>query len=163
MSQFGAELKKEREARGIALEAITQATKISSRHLDALEREQFRQLPGGVFNKGMVRSYARVVGLDEEDWVGRYLSAYRQSGEILDDDASWIAFAENVGKSRKPERDRPTERLRWAGVMLLLVVLGVVAYFVYGYVHLRLNQAQAHHAITAQGTAAWSPQPQGTP
>lgn len=152
MSQFGAELKKERESRGIALEAITEATKISSRHLDALEREQFRQLPGGVFNKGIVRSYARVVGLDEDAWVGRYLSAYRQSGEILDDDASWIAFAENVGKSRKPERDAPAERLRWAGVMLLLVVLGAVAYFVYGYVHLRLNQAQTPHTITAQST-----------
>lgn len=163
MSQFGAELKKERESRGIALEAITEATKISSRHLDALEREQFRQLPGGVINKGIVRSYARVVGLDEEAWVGRYLSAYRQSGDILDDDASWIAFAENVGKSRKPERDRPAERLRWAGVMLLLVVLGAVAYFVYGYVHLRLNQAQAHQAITAQTTTTSSPQPQGTP
>lgn len=147
MTHFGEELRKERESRGIGLEEITEATKISSRHLVALEREQFRQLPGGVFNKGIVRGYARVVGLDEDAWVGRYLSAYQQSGAISDDDASWFAFAENVSRARTVGRDRPAERLRWAGVLVLLTVLAVVAYFVYGYVHKRLLDLPVHAAV----------------
>src|SRR6516225_3669883 len=98
MGQFGEELRRERESRGIALEEITDSTKISGRHLSALEGEQFAQLPGGVFNKGIVRGYARVVGLDEEAWVERYMSAYQQSGQLKDDDANWVDFAENVVK-----------------------------------------------------------------
>jgi hypothetical protein len=60
--------------------AITQVTKISNRHLQALEQEHFDVLPGGVFNKSMVREYARVVGLDQEEWVGRYLTAHKPTG-----------------------------------------------------------------------------------
>jgi cytoskeletal protein RodZ len=150
MGRFGEELRKERESRGIALEEITEATKISSRHLLALEQEQFRQLPGGVFNKGIVRSYARVVGLDEDAWVGKFMSAYQESGAVTDDDASWIEFAENVGKSRGSTRDRGTERLRWAGVLVLLLVLAVVAYFVVGYVKKR--EEMAHTSSTSQST-----------
>ena len=42
----------------------------------------------------------RVVGLDEDFWVNRYMEAYQQSGQLKTDDADWIAFAENVGKLR---------------------------------------------------------------
>src|SRR5258708_11372435 len=47
--------------------------------LRALEEEHFDQLPGGVFNKGFVRAYARQVGLDEEESVADYLAALRES------------------------------------------------------------------------------------
>src|SRR5271163_1294122 len=123
MGEFGTELRSERESRGIQLKAISDLTKISSRYLTALEQNQFQQLPGGVFNKGIVRGYARVVGLDEEAWVERYMSAYQQSGQLKDDDADWIQFAENVVKTRDAEVERPDLRLRWAGVVLLLVLV----------------------------------------
>lgn len=148
MGRFGEELRKERLARGIALEEITEATKVSSRHLLALEQEQFRQLPGGVFNKGIVRSYARVVGLDEDAWIGRFMNAYQESGAVTDDDASWIEFAENVGKSRQADRDPGTERLRWAGVIMLLLILAVVAYFVVSYV--KKKEELAHSSDSGQ-------------
>ena len=135
MGQFGEDLRKERESRGVALEAITDATKISGRHLSALERDQFEQLPGGVFNKGIVRGYARVVGLDEDAWVGRFLSAYQGSGQVKQDDADWAEFAENVGKHRKADGVRPDLRLRWAGVVLLLMLIAGLGWFVYQYVH----------------------------
>ncbi len=82
MCEFGKELRQERESRGIALELITGATKISSRYLVALETGQFNHLPGGVINKGIVRGYARVVGLDEEAWVSRFMSAGQGSGQL---------------------------------------------------------------------------------
>jgi cytoskeleton protein RodZ len=163
MEHFGEELRKERESRGIALDQITAATKISSRHLVALELEEFRSLPGGVFNKGIVRGYARVVGLDEDAWVNRYMSAYQQSGSICDDDVSWFAFAENVSRARASERDRPAERLRWAGVAVLLTVLAVVAYFVYGYVHKRMLDLPVHAAEHSMSIHAAAPSPQVVP
>ena len=137
MGQFGQELRREREARGIGLESITGSTKISGRHLLALEQEQFAALPGGVLNKGIVRGYARACGLDEEAWVGRYLSAYRESGEIKDDDQSWMEFAQNVGKARKGEgpdsKLDPDERLRWAGVAAMLLLLALFTWYVLGF------------------------------
>lgn len=143
MSEFGSELRRERESRGIGLDAISEATKISSRHLLALESGQYNQLPGGVFNKGIVRGYARVVGLDEEAWVGRFMAAYQGSGLLKDDDASWIEFAENVGKNRPHEADRPNIRLRWAGVAVLLAILAVLGWFVWHYVSYKLTAGGA--------------------
>jgi len=139
MGEFGKELRSERESRGIELEAISDSTKISSRYLTALEQDRFEQLPGGVFNKGIVRSYARIVGLDEEAWVSRYVDAYQQSGQLKTDDADWIAFAENVGKSRDHEGHRPDLRLRWAGVAMLLLLLVGLGWFVWRYVHGRIS------------------------
>lgn len=75
MPSFGETLQREREMRGISLEEICAATKISTRNLRALEEEKFDQLPGGIFNKGFVRSYARFLGIDEERVVGDYISA----------------------------------------------------------------------------------------
>lgn len=144
MSEFGTELRKEREGRGVGLDKISEATKISHRHLLALEAGNFDRLPGGVFNKGIVRSYARVVGLDEEAWVGRFMAAYQGSGQLKDDDASWIEFAENVGKNR-PQTDRPTIRLRWAGVALLLTILAVLGWFVWHYVSDKMSAEDTPH------------------
>ena len=79
MGVFGEKLRKQREQRGIALDAISNTTKISTRMLRALEDEHFDLLPGGVFNKGFVRAYARQVGLDEEEAVADYLAALRES------------------------------------------------------------------------------------
>jgi hypothetical protein len=76
---FGDKLRKQRELRGISLDAISTTTKISPRMLRAIEDERFDQLPGGVFNKGFVRAYARQVGLDEDDAVSDYLAALRES------------------------------------------------------------------------------------
>jgi hypothetical protein len=84
---FGEKLRKQREQRGIELDAISNTTKIGTRMLRALEEEHFDQLPGGVFNKGFVRAYARHVGLDEEEAVADYLAALRenqiQAGQIM--------------------------------------------------------------------------------
>ena len=57
MGSFGEDLRAERVSRGIALEDITAVTKISQRHLVALEQERFRLLPGGILSKGIVRGY----------------------------------------------------------------------------------------------------------
>src|SRR6266699_1954737 len=72
---FGDHLKREREMRGVSLDEISAATRIATRFLRAIEKEQWDQLPGGVFNRGFVRAVARYLGLDEEDIVAEYAAA----------------------------------------------------------------------------------------
>jgi cytoskeletal protein RodZ len=122
MGNFGEDLRMERLSRGIALEDITAVTKISQRHLIALEQDRFRLLPGGILSKGIVRGYASAVGLDQSDWTERFLKAYAASGQMLDEDRSWLEFAANVGKARTQRSDTVERRLRWVGVILLLLV-----------------------------------------
>jgi cytoskeleton protein RodZ len=69
---FGEHLKREREMRGVTLEEISAATRIAPRFLAALESEQWELLPGGVFNRGFIRSVARYLGLDEDSLVAEY-------------------------------------------------------------------------------------------
>lgn len=137
MGNFGEDLRTERLSRGVALEEITAVTKISRRHLLALEQERFRVLPGGILNKGIVRGYAGALGLDEHDWTERFLKAYHDSGQMIDDDRSWTAFASNVGKARILRHDAAEARLRWVGAILLVFVVAVCAFLTVRYVGLR--------------------------
>src|SRR3979490_2688837 len=72
---FGDHLRREREMRGVSLDEISAATRIATRFLQAIENEQWNQLPGGVFNRGFVRAVAHYLGLDEEDIVAEYAAA----------------------------------------------------------------------------------------
>ncbi len=78
MGKFGDKFRKERERQGVKLEDVSNSTKIGSRMLRAIEEEHFDQLPGGVFNKGFIRAYAKYLGLDEEDTITGYVAALNQ-------------------------------------------------------------------------------------
>ena len=113
MGNFGEDLRMERLSRGIALEYITSVTKISQRHLLALEQERFRLLPGGILSKGIVRGYAGAVGLDQHDWTERFLKASKAAGQASDDDRGWAAFADErrQGPHPAPRRHRDSPAL----------------------------------------------------
>lgn len=72
LASFGEELRREREIRGISLKEISDATKISKRFLEAIERNDHRTLPAPVFTRGFVREYARYLGLNSDEMVNRY-------------------------------------------------------------------------------------------
>ena len=78
---FGERLKRERELREVTLEEITQATRIGPRFLEALENEEWEKLPGGVFNRGFVRSIAHYLGLGEEAFLAEYDLAHGAHAE----------------------------------------------------------------------------------
>jgi cytoskeleton protein RodZ len=140
MSSFGEDLRMERTSRGIALEQITAVTKISQHHLLALEQDRFRQLPGGILSKGIVRGYAGAIGLDQHDWTERFLKAYTASGQMLeDDDRNWTAFASNVGRARLRRREAVEFRVRWLGAFLLLMAVGGAAYLIVRYYGVRVG------------------------
>ena len=79
MGEFGNKFRKEREKKGISLDDVSNVTKIGSRMLQAIEEEHFEQLPGGVFNKGFIRAYAKHLGLNDEEAVNDYLACLRQA------------------------------------------------------------------------------------
>jgi cytoskeletal protein RodZ len=68
-----------RQNRGISLAQIAESTKISVRSLEAIERGEFRKLPGGIYNTSYIRQYARAIDYDES----AILSYYRQATETL--------------------------------------------------------------------------------
>jgi len=66
-----------RHNRGITLEQIAESTKISIRSLEAIERGEFRKLPGGIYNTSYIRQYARAIDYDESALLAFY---YRAAG-----------------------------------------------------------------------------------
>jgi cytoskeletal protein RodZ len=127
---FGERLKRERELREVTLEEITSATRIGPRFLEALENEDWEKLPGGVFNRGFVRSVARYLGLDEEALLAEYDLAH----------GTKISTANDHPENRIPS---PPKWVTAAIVLGILVVLGgLVAGGIYGW-----KYYVAHHSL----------------
>jgi cytoskeleton protein RodZ len=113
---FGERLKRERELREVTLQEITSATRIGPRFLEALENEDWEKLPGGVFNRGFVRSIARYLGLDEEALLGEYDLAH--GAQVPSPEAS----------AEPPKSTQP----RWKPALVALLILALIAGAVYG-------------------------------
>ena len=132
MERFCDELRIERERRQITLDTICAVTKVSSRHLRALESGEYDELPGGVFRKGIVRSYLKVLELDEEPWLKRFEASLRESGTADESNDDWVEFAENVRKNRggKEASTGP----RWVGVAIMVAMVVVLGWGVWRFV-----------------------------
>ena len=119
MSNFGASFKQARESAGLPLEKIAAETRISTRFLAAIENEDFPLLPGGVFNRGFIRSFAERVGLNPDQALADY-------------DKISVAVEEPVEVLRNVERAsmRKSERNLYPIAAGLLAVLVLVFYVV---------------------------------
>ena len=82
---IGEKLRLAREARGIALREISEQTRISIRYLEAIEADDYKRLPGGIFNRSFIRAYAKFVGVDEHGALEDYSRTLRERGESDDD------------------------------------------------------------------------------
>ena len=122
MGSFGEKLKREREMRGVSLDDIAEATKIGTRLLRALEDEQFELLPGGIFNKGFVRAYARYLGLNEEEAVADYLQA---AGESAPDPR--VIAEQNSSRIDRSGGDSGGSRMAGFPIIPVLILLVVIA------------------------------------
>ena len=126
--EFGNELRRERERRKVSMESISDETKVSVRHLEALEAGDYEALPGGVFRKGIVRSYLAAVGLEEGPWIERFEATLRESGAEKED-TDWTEFAENVRRNRSGVESKTNHR--WMGVGTMVTMLGVLGWAVW--------------------------------
>ncbi|MFL6300431.1 MAG: helix-turn-helix domain-containing protein [Terriglobales bacterium] len=117
MASFGERIKREREMRGVSLEEIAESTKIGKRNLEALETEDFDKLPGGIFNKGFVRAYAKYLGLDEDQAVTDFLAAENAAStgiRLAADPVPALDSAANgdaAGKKSRKERSKELEAI----------------------------------------------------
>jgi cytoskeleton protein RodZ len=126
VAAFGEELRRAREERGMTVATICESTKVSAKHILALEAGELGELPGGVFRRGFVRSYLRVLGLEEGPWMQRFEESCREHGMRNPGEMEWTAFAENVKNSRvAPRRRRGVWRV---GLVLLLAALATAGW-----------------------------------
>jgi cytoskeletal protein RodZ len=121
MERFCDELRWEREQRKVSIESICEETKVSARHLLALEAGEYGELPGGVFRKGIVRSYLAALGLEETSWLERFEASLRENGAESASVEDWSEFAENVRRNRSG--DEHGTGLRWMGVVMMMASL----------------------------------------
>ena len=126
--ELGLTLQREREARGLTIEAVMEATKISRINLVALESGDRSTLPHPVYTKGFIRSYARLLGLDADELsmvVDREYLAEDKDVEEVSYDVSPTA-----GKAFQ-DADAPVKRKKrsvWPSILIFiaLAAAGVV-------------------------------------
>ena len=75
-ADVGTMMRRARETRGVSLRQIADVTKISVSALEALERNDISSLPGGIFSRAFVRSYAAEIGLDPEETVREFIAQF---------------------------------------------------------------------------------------
>jgi hypothetical protein len=77
---LGADLRRERERRGLALKSISENTKVSIALLEGLEADDISRWPGGIFRRAFVRAYAQCVGLDPDMVMRRFEEQFPADG-----------------------------------------------------------------------------------
>jgi cytoskeleton protein RodZ len=120
-SRTGAILREARNRRKIDLEEVEAATRIRVRYLRAIENEEWEVLPGGVYTRGFIRTYAAYLGLDGE----RLAEDYRRSVEGAGSErsvASEPAAPAGPAAPRPPRSPRELPRAGWIAVAAVLAI-----------------------------------------
>ena len=116
---FGVSLKRERELRGISLAEIAKTTKISVRLLEAIEQDRFDILPEGVFRKSFIKSYAKYLGMNEEQILHEYdLEVQPSTASQAAPEKPSVSFRDSSAGSRRA-------LLLTFGILLVLLAVGI--------------------------------------
>ena len=158
---LGEKLRAAREARGISISEVAEQTRIAPMYIECIENDNYKPLPGGIFNKGFVKSYARFIGLDEQEALHDY------SRLIAQTEASTPAITET--RSYRPEvltDDRASQSsistIIFAGIILALMTGAI--YLVVSYLRsqpsdptLATNSGNTANQITSQPEQSATP------
>jgi transcriptional regulator with XRE-family HTH domain len=147
---FGSKLREARERKGISVREIANATKISARALEALERNDISHLPGGIFSRSFVRAYAVQAGLDPDETVNDFVRQFPHDSVI----------AGHAASSRIDDTDDESNR-RTARVVVRLVGITVpvaIAVLYFGMTNRRTSSVEAERlsvsSVRTEQTAA---------
>jgi cytoskeletal protein RodZ len=115
---LGEKLRQAREERGISISEVAEQTRISAIYLESIENDDYKTLPGGIFNKGFVKSYAKFIGFDEQEALSDY-ARLASENEVL---------AEQPLKVYKPEvlTDDTSSRSILPTLIFAVVILGLM-------------------------------------
>jgi cytoskeleton protein RodZ len=149
-ASFGEQLRLAREARGITLRHISDQTRISIRYLEAIESDDYKRLPGGIFNRSFIKSYAKQIGFDEKEAIEGYLRTAREQGES--DEVATTPYRSHVytdGGTRSP----------LVTLLLTVLILAILSLGVYAAVHWYQRREAARSLSNTQSTNAQGTQP----
>lgn len=127
-SSLGTQLREAREARNISLRELSDQTRIARRYLEAIEQDDHKELPGGIFNRSFIKAYARAVGFNEAEAVAAYTKVAREHGEEPDE----------LPTSRQHSRiymDGDTARSPIVTALLSLIILAIISLGIYAGLH----------------------------
>lgn len=157
---LGEKLRKAREERDISISEVAEQTRISALYLEAIENDDYKPLPGGIFNKGFVKSFAKYVGVDEGEALQEYsriaASQEGQDPDRLDRYKPEVLTDDRYGPSLLPT-------LIFAVIILGLLAWGVM--LLVNYLQGNGTAAPSQPAETAQNsnTANATPEPTALP
>jgi len=149
-ASFGEQLRLAREARGITLRHISDQTRISIRYLEAIESDDYKRLPGGIFNRSFIKSYAKQIGFDEKEALEGYLRTAREQGES--DEVATTPYKSHVytdGGTRSP----------LVTLLLTILILAILSLGVYAAVHWYQRREAARSGNNTQPANTQGTQP----
>jgi cytoskeletal protein RodZ len=150
MSQtLGEKLRAAREERGISISEVAEQTRISPHYLESIENDDYKTLPGGIFNKGFVKSYGKYVGLDENEVMQDY--AALNVGAAVEEEGGPVTYRPEVlTDDRNTSTMLPT--LVFAIIILALMSGGIL--FLVNYLRNRESTPSATVSPTPAANAA---------
>lgn len=115
---LGEKLRQAREERGISISEVAEQTRISPHYIESIENDNYKTLPGGIFNKGFIKSFAKYVGVDEQEALQDYSRAIvGPDGESSDEPRTYRP--EVLTDDRSSSSNTPT-------IIIAVVILGLM-------------------------------------
>lgn len=137
---LGEKLRQAREARGLSISDIAEQTRISALYLSCIENDDYRTLPGGIFNKGFVKSFAKSVGIDEQEALQDYARLIASQGSQIDEEPKKTYRSEVLTDESNSVLNAPT--IIGAIIILALMTGGIL--FLLNYLQNRPTQTTAN-------------------
>lgn len=151
-SSLGARLRGAREARGLSLRELSDQTRIARRYLEAIEADDYKELPGGIFNRSFIKAYAKAVGFNEAEAVSAYTEVARSHGEEPDE----------LPTSRQHSRiymDGDNSRSPVVTALLSFVILAIISLGIYAGLHYYQRRNAEQTAAQTNAPAATTANP----
>lgn len=126
LTEIGAALREARERKGLSIEAVEEQIKISRSILVALEEGTSSKFPHPVYARGFVRSYATLLGLDQQDLTAHFCREY----PVPPDTDHPHDYSGPQITVRYNDSTRQSLAL-WITVILAVVALGLVGWYAY--------------------------------
>lgn len=162
----GAELRDARERRKFSIEDLSHRTKITSKILRAIDNNDAAHLPGGIFTRAFVKTYAREVGLDPIDIVRRYELQFEPPEPLV---AAPLPEGDHVARKQTDSNDADKAPWRFdlrLQMIAAAVILAAVSYIAFNRSHYAPPRVPSGAAATAgvvrPSSSAMLPQPTGT-
>lgn len=149
MSDIGSQLRAAREARGLSITDIQKATRIKRIYIEAIEAEQFHELPGPIQTRGFIRSYANHLELNADELLAQ-IGEGREAGALVPPGSSTARSSapQSVGVPGSRPRDESPAALP---LPLPILLIGIIVLFIIG------------GLLIIQALSAESPAPESTP